>query len=239
MNEFKGQDEHYLDKCTLSFNKMHGMAYIDTKSVLDTPDLRGNSEDLDLSWDEQRVVNELKNPMKWKIYEDLPLEHSDTCPSRQYIQKLKADGKDFMPGENKVKMASCCFILDRDDNLLITRRPSYLEIFPKAWVYPGGLANFNEALEINCFREVEEEVGFTFEYTDETNPKCDTFRMISPIKHGHDWYKVDFKPSYMYESVTMTLGDQPDFGETIPPISQHLVLFYQAKIDASYKDLIH
>jgi 8-oxo-dGTP pyrophosphatase MutT (NUDIX family) len=60
-------------------------------------------------------------------------------------------------------MAVCSYILDKDNHLLLTKRPSWLSIFPNAWVMPGGSVDFNEKFEYSCLREIEEEVGLTIE----------------------------------------------------------------------------
>lgn len=69
--------------------------------------------------------------------------------------------------------------MDKNKNLMITKRPDHLKIFPNVWVMPGGLVDFQESLDIALFRELEEEVGLTFEYTDESESKV---RMISPLR---------------------------------------------------------
>lgn len=75
-------------------------------------------------------------------------------------------------------MAVCCYILDKNKNLLITKRPDHLKIFPNVWVLPGGMVEFQEKLEIAIFRELEEEVGLTFEFKDSSTD----VRMISPLR---------------------------------------------------------
>ena len=79
-----------------------------------------------------------------------------------------------------MKVAVCCFILDKDKNLMITKRPQHLKIFPNVWVLPGGLVEFKESLEIALFRELEEETGLTFEFRDDEESKG--VRMISPLR---------------------------------------------------------
>ena len=56
-------------------------------------------------------------------------------------------------------MAACAYVMDKDDNILLTRRPSSLRIFPQAWVLPGGVVDPGERLEDACLREVHEEIG--------------------------------------------------------------------------------
>ena len=84
----------------------------------------------------------------------------------------------MQPLTQTVKMAVCCYILDKNKNLLITKRPDHLKKFPIVWVLPGGMVDYREQLEIALFREVEEEVGLTFEFVEPTN----RVRMISPLR---------------------------------------------------------
>jgi len=50
---------------------------------------------------------------------------------------------------------------------MITKRPEHLKIFPNVWVLPGGIVEYQESLENALFRELEEEVGLTFEHSTE------------------------------------------------------------------------
>jgi 8-oxo-dGTP pyrophosphatase MutT (NUDIX family) len=61
--------------------------------------------------------------------------------------------------EKLIKVATCAYIMDREDKVLITRRPSSLRIFPQAWVLPGGLIEHAENFEDACLREIYEEIG--------------------------------------------------------------------------------
>lgn len=57
---------------------------------------------------------------------------------------------------------------------------------------------------MGLFREIEEEVGLTFEYTE-----SNTVRMISPLRFDQpDEIPVTFQPFYLYESVTKGVLDQ-------------------------------
>ena len=67
----------------------------------------------------------------WITYENLHFEHSDTCPSRRNRTYHEGIGQAKKIHEDKfVKMAVCGYIMDKDKNLLITRRPEWLQIFP-------------------------------------------------------------------------------------------------------------
>ena len=72
-----------------------------------------------------------------------------------------------MHSENSVKLAVSCFIMDISDNLLLLKRPEFLKVFPNRWVLPGGIVNSQEKAEITAFREIETEIGWTFEYTND------------------------------------------------------------------------
>jgi len=61
-------------------------------------------------------------------------------------------------------MAVCAYIMDRNKNLMITKRPEHQKIFPNVWVIPGGIVEYQESLETALFRELELEVGLTFEH---------------------------------------------------------------------------
>jgi 8-oxo-dGTP pyrophosphatase MutT (NUDIX family) len=149
--------------------------------------------------------------------------------------------------ESPIKIAVCCFILDKNKNLMITKRPQHLKIFPNVWVLPGGLVEFQESLELALFRELEEETGLTFEFrNDEEN---EGVRMISPLRFDQpDELAVKFAPYYLYESVTHNVLDQvahlsgyqdrPPQAEGRPPVSQHLCLFYKAQIDESFERIL-
>ena len=80
---------------------------------------------------------------EWHTYDKLFFEHSDTCPSRLYRKRTEA-GLPVQPFTQSVKMAVCCYILDKNKNLLITKRPDHLKIFPNVWVLPGGMVDFQE-----------------------------------------------------------------------------------------------
>jgi 8-oxo-dGTP pyrophosphatase MutT (NUDIX family) len=105
-------------------------------------------------------------------------------------------------------MAVCAYILDKNDNLLLTKRPDWLKIFPNVWVMPGGIVEYQERMDIGLFREIEEEIGLTFEYVDDKNPD-ENVKMISPLRFDHpsDEIEANMKPFYLYESVTRHLFD--------------------------------
>lgn len=72
-------------------------------------------------------------------------------------------------------MATCCFLTDKEGNILITKRPDHLRIFPRVWTLPGGITDYGETLEDSAFRKIEDDLGITMEFTDEEDPLCNTF----------------------------------------------------------------
>lgn len=67
----------------------------------------------------------------WITYRNVHFEHSDTCPSRRnrlVHEKLGQDPK--ISKDRYMRMAVCCYILDKTGHLLLTRRPSWLTNFP-------------------------------------------------------------------------------------------------------------
>eukprot|EP00347_Sterkiella_histriomuscorum_P013741 403363543 len=210
---------------------------------------------------EQQKCEDLQVQKEWITYRDLYFEHSDTCPSRRNrIHHAKINEPKKL-SERFIKMAVCAYIMDKDNNLLITRRPSWLSIFPQAWVLPGGIVDKGETFEQACLREIQEEVGLRIEPNFDLDRNCcdDYYReeasqfvmTYPPIeKHRDDSHEtaqkvnictnipVDFEPYYLYESVTKNIQEIDDHqNEQFPPISQHLVLFYMAKIQESYKNI--
>jgi hypothetical protein len=65
-----------------------------------------------------------------KVYKNLYFEHSDTCPSRRNRLVAMAKRDEPKVSSKLVKVAACAYVMDRDDKILITRRPSSLRIFP-------------------------------------------------------------------------------------------------------------
>ena len=188
------------------------------------------------------------DPKEWQTFDKIFFEHSDTCPSRKF--RIRADeGKECDPMKTNVKMAVCSYILDKNKNLLLTKRPDWLKIFPNVWVLPGGVVELKERMDIANFREIEEEIGLTFEYPDEDKPGK-KLKWISPLHWDHPEYiDATIEPFYLYESVTRRVFDSEDINElpgykmdpieqeqveARPPPSQHLCLFYKIDIDESF-----
>ena len=157
------------------------------------------------------------NSQKWRIYENLFFEHSDTCPSRKNRLHSESLNQKFPIAEFPIKLAVCSYLLDKDLNLLLTKRPSTLSIFPQAWVLPGGIVDYGESLEYACLREIEEEIGITIEPEDET--KLNTGYYLTEM-FSHEKIKTEFQPFYLYESVTKNIDDfDEESEEQFPPKS--------------------
>jgi 8-oxo-dGTP pyrophosphatase MutT (NUDIX family) len=151
------------------------------------------------------------------IYRNLHFEHSDTCPSRRNREIAEKVGQEPKISKKTLKMATCAYIMDRDDNILITRRPSSLRIFPYAWVLPGGIVDPGELFEDACLREVHEEIGLKAIKVDNTRVTFQTQKKDSLLGGTLD---ADFIPYYLYESVTKNLKDIDDHqSEKFPPKS--------------------
>lgn len=55
---------------------------------------------------------------------------------------------------------------------------------------------------------------------------------------SHEQIKTDFKPFYLYESVTKNIEDFDDQAEEeFPPKGQHLVMFFLAQINESWQNI--
>lgn len=225
LDQLNHRDKHVLPEgLHLSYNRMKGLTH--------------------LSHDKPALGED------WMTYDKIPFEHSDTCPSRIYRERAET-GQEVQPMDQQVKMAVCCYVMDKNKNVMLTKRPDHLKIFPSVWVMPGGMVEYQETLELGLFRELEEEVGLTFEYrNEETN--SGGVRMISPLHFDHpDEIPLTFEPFYLYESVTRGVLDQVEHlsgykdrpedleeRESKPPPSQHLVLFFKAQIDESFDRLM-
>jgi len=63
--------------------------------------------------------------------------------------------------QNKpVKFASCCFVVDCNDMILLTQRSPTMRSFPNCWVVPGGMIESADlSLEDTARRELWEECG--------------------------------------------------------------------------------
>jgi len=106
----------------------------------------------------------------------------------------------------------------------VSRRPSWMTIFPQAWVLPGGLVDPGETIEEACVRELVEESGIDIDLEKQN------------LKSNGE-VNVHIEPYYLYESVTKNVTEIAGVDEEFPPKSQHLVLFFLAKLGISHKDL--
>eukprot|EP00980_Cylindrotheca_fusiformis_P022605 scaffold9501_cov90-Cylindrotheca_fusiformis.AAC.1 len=110
------------------------------------------------------------------------------------------------PKSNKkqqfVQLAVVGLVFSQQNELLITRRPTYMRSFPGAWVFPGGSvdADDNGCLKTAIAREVKEETG---------------------LDTGHEWTVQS-----IWESVFPTIP-QVD----TPIRRHHLVVYLSTRLD--------
>ena len=57
-------------------------------------------------------------------------------------------------------------VMSKDEKILVTQRSSKMNVFPNAWVLPGGHLEIGESLESGISREVYEEVGLKIDEND-------------------------------------------------------------------------
>ena len=68
-------------------------------------------------------------------------------------------------------------------------------------------------MDIANFREIEEEIGLTFEYMNEEKPSRE-LKWISPLHYDHpEFVKAEIEPFYLYESVTKRVFESKDINE--------------------------
>ena len=102
-------------------------------------------------------LNKIKNDKslieqyQWiKEFIDIPFEHSPECSLSK---------KPFTATQRNVSLASVGVIMDKDENVLITRRNKRLKGFPSSWVFPGGHKEKEEYFSDAMLREVYEETA--------------------------------------------------------------------------------
>ena len=263
---------HSISKVDLVYNIKSGIVSIDKSKSL--PSTAGKHEESikpdshkaqritkDASMEFSTVVStdqEMEENQKdLRVYKDIYFEHSDSCPARKNRVVHEESNQEVPILNRTVKMAMCTYIMDKDNHILLTKRPSWLSIFPQAWVLPGGLLDLDEEFEYATLREIEEEVGITIEHnnnipknyflssplnSDLDNPKRTNYPPSSFLSlnssSSDNQPSVDFRPYYLYESVTKNIQDIDDHdSEQFPPKSQHLVLFFMAQINASWRQI--
>jgi 8-oxo-dGTP pyrophosphatase MutT (NUDIX family) len=103
-----------------------------------------------------------------------------------------------MVSDHNVRLAVCMALFDSDDKLLMTRRSSHLNSFPRAWVMPGGHIELGESLEVGGIRELSEETGVTIDIkTDNNGKEC----------YIHDGEECVLEPFYVFESCSKISPD--------------------------------
>lgn len=136
---------------------------------------------------------------------DLEISHAPEC---------KLDTNPCTKNNGKISFASVGVVVDKDGNVLMTRRNKNLKSFPSAWVFPGGHLEKNENFDEGMLREVYEETG------------------IQVIKDGNNFLyhsmECEVKPIFLYESI------YPDCKNLK---YQTFIVFYQIKLPVNNKDV--
>ena len=88
---------------------------------------------------------------------EVRLGHALNCNGRAYTNGIK-NLQSKKKGRN-YKVAGCVVCEDSEGRYLISRRERRMKAWPKAWVFPGGHIEVDEALDEGSLRECYEEVG--------------------------------------------------------------------------------
>lgn len=140
-----------------------------------------------------------------KEYIDIPFEHGPECSLSK---------KPYIATQKRVSLASVGVVMDKDENVLITRRNKHLKSFPSCWVFPGGHKEKNEDFSDTMLREVYEETG------------------IHIIKKNSEYYynehKAEVVSIFIYESIYPNCDNVK---------YQTLIVFYKVKIPLQYSEL--
>lgn len=83
--------------------------------------------------------------------------NSTKCPA-VYLDELNYYN-DHERHKPYVTLGAVAVVADRNNKILLTRRPKEMRSFPGAWVLPGGGVDANESFLDGSAREVEEETG--------------------------------------------------------------------------------
>ena len=92
----------------------------------------------------------------------VPMGRSKQCPTLQDVTRKATTAAKPFSKKQYVNLAVVGMVFDATgENLLITRRPSYMRSFPNAYVFPGGSIDEGETLVEAVTREVYEETGLS------------------------------------------------------------------------------
>ena len=157
-------------------------------------------------------LNKIKNDkslierFQWiKEFIDIPFEHSPECSLSK---------KPFTGTQRNVSLASVGVIMDKDENVLITRRNKRLKGFPSCWVFPGGHKEKNEDFSDAMLREVYEETAI------QITKKDNSFY--------YNEHKVEVVPIFIYESQYPNCDNLK---------YQTFIVFYKVKISLNFSQI--
>lgn len=85
---------------------------------------------------------------------------STACPTTVPSTQAATFWQERSPRQQFVQLAVVGLVFSKQNELLITRRPSHMRSFPGAWVFPGGSVDAEDGcLEAAVSREILEETG--------------------------------------------------------------------------------
>ncbi|CDW76450.1 nucleoside diphosphate-linked moiety x motif 17 [Stylonychia lemnae] len=143
-------------------------------------------------------------------------------------------------------MSVCSVVMDKNNHVLLTKRPSNLNSFPKAWVLPGGIVDFQESFEWANIRELQEETGLDYQLIRKykrfgTGDQVHEQKLNEWIPQAYpriQGFDVELFPFYLYESVTKNISDPVDPSlQVFPPKYSHLIMMFMNKISANYQEI--
>lgn len=109
----------------------------------------------------QECISNINSVECYKICTN-KLYHAYCCPCKDL--QLSYNNQQITLYNEKTKLkyikkASVGLILNKNNQLLITRRNKHLKTFPHSWVFPGGNVDESESFQNTLIREIKEEVG--------------------------------------------------------------------------------
>jgi len=100
----------------------------------------------------------------------LPFGRARECPRLNSLSCPTTTTKFPAATHRHVSLAAAGLVNSENHRVLLTRRPSWMRIFPGAWVLPGGKVDGGETLSEAVVREIREETGIC--HCDVVKPLC-------------------------------------------------------------------